>query len=267
MKTKLRLIISLLFLFGFFVGCKKELKKEEQAENTTSKTIVTAGTRSGYIKPDDKYEFPDISGMSDWKRPGIIQERKEALQIPENVLANISTAGLLETCLEYPYLIDIHFFDDFQKGFNVLTAQFNGFNELLKRPDLVNVLLGKFYALTEDVKGMRLLESVERGRFSFRTFALEFMLAQDAVLEKLNAEQEKELFLLNFKHREIKNSYSGVFGNWHIVSSALLYAKTVMCDNAADSYANELSKFIESPLYIDPNTFKYLEDYINGKYK
>jgi len=45
--------------------------------------------------------------MNDWMRPNIIKERLDALQIPDAVLSRISTEGLLETCLEFPYLIDI----------------------------------------------------------------------------------------------------------------------------------------------------------------
>ena len=33
----------------------------------------------------DKYEFPDLSGMNDWERPTIIQDRLNALQIPNEV--------------------------------------------------------------------------------------------------------------------------------------------------------------------------------------
>jgi hypothetical protein len=65
------------------------------------------------------------------------------------------------------------------------------FQELLKRPDLVNALLEKYYGLSIDVKSVRLLNSVEKGRFSFRHFVLEFMLAQNIVLENLSEEKEK----------------------------------------------------------------------------
>ena len=61
----------------------------------------------------DKYLFPDISGMNDWMRPNIIQERLDALQMPDALLATISTEGLLETCLEFPYLIDIFHANNF----------------------------------------------------------------------------------------------------------------------------------------------------------
>ena len=218
---------------------------------------------------ENGYEFPDISDMNEWGRPNIMQERKAALQIPDACLETLSTKGLLKTCLEYPYLLDMFVFNDYNTGFNALMKQFNGFRELLKRHDLVNVLLEKYYQLTEDVQSVPLLPIEEQGRFSFRHFVVEFMLAQDIVLENLNEEQELKLFLLSFEHKEIKNSYPDIFSDWQIVSTALLYAKTVMRDNAAGDYADEISKLIKTPsgnLY-DQNMLKYLDDYIYNKFK
>ena len=84
----------------------------------------------------DKYEFPDISHLNDWLSEDIIPRRFKALQIPDNVLANISTAGLLETCLDFPYLISIFHYGNFQEGIEGLQTVFNGFREILKRTDL-----------------------------------------------------------------------------------------------------------------------------------
>ena len=270
MKKQLTLVSLLLFLLFGFWGCRQELPKGKETTETALSDLVNT-PKSGVVRTrsevTDKYEFPDISGMNEWTRPGIIKDRIDALQIPENVLASISTEGLLETCLEFPYLVDILHFSDFQQSFNVVVSNFNGFRELLRRPDLVDALLDKYYGITEDVKGVYLLESVERGGFSFRNFVTEFILAQDAVFEKLNEEQEIELFLLSLENKKIKNDYSDVFGYWHSISRALLYAKKIMHDNAAGAYTNELSRFIKAPLHINPNTAKYLDDYINAKYK
>ena len=85
--------------------------------------LAIAKSGLSYSRANDRYEFPDISGMNDWMNPYIIRERLGALQIPDAILANISTGGLLETCLKFPYLIDIFHFNDFQQGFNVLVEK------------------------------------------------------------------------------------------------------------------------------------------------
>ena len=38
---------------------------------------------------------------------------------------------------------DLFFHDSYQQGFEALVKKFNGFGELLKRPDLTNALLEK----------------------------------------------------------------------------------------------------------------------------
>ena len=48
---------------------------------------------------NDIYEFPIKAGTEEWKQFESIEKRVTALQMPDTVLAIISTEGLLETCL------------------------------------------------------------------------------------------------------------------------------------------------------------------------
>lgn len=100
---------------------------------------------------NDVYDFPIKQGSKQWRTIENIDERIMALQIPNSILSWISTEALLETCLRYPYLTDILFCDNYQKGFEVLTNEFNGFQELLIRPNLIDVLLKKYKALATDM--------------------------------------------------------------------------------------------------------------------
>jgi hypothetical protein len=54
----------------------------------------------------DVYDFPLKQGSKEWTQIESVEKRIAALQLPEAVLKKISTEGLLETCLNYPYLID-----------------------------------------------------------------------------------------------------------------------------------------------------------------
>ena len=229
---------------------------------------VKSSSSTDNTKIVDKYHFPDISKMNDWERPTIIQDRLAALQIPDAVLASISTEGLLETCLDFPYLIDIFHANDYQTGFNALVEEFNGFREILKRSDLTTALIGKYNRVGTDVKGLRMLNIIEQGMFSFRHFVLEFMLAQDVVLNNLNKEQEETLFLLTVEHKKIKSSYTDIFSSLNDVPVNLLYAKKILSDNQAGAdMKNTLLEFTQAPRYIEQNVISYLDDYINVKSK
>jgi hypothetical protein len=171
------------------------------------------------------YEFSVKQGTKEWKQFVSIEKRIAALQIPDTVLRIISTDGLLQTCLEFPYLTDFLFANNYQEGFEALVAEFNGFRELLKRRDLTIVLLKKYNDMTSNVKNLNSMNEVEQGKFSFRHFILEFILAQDIVFENLSTEQEQQLFFLNSEHKKIKNNHPNVFSQLNVVPSNLLYAK------------------------------------------
>jgi hypothetical protein len=224
----------------------------------------------GQTKITDKYEFPVKQGTEEWKQFETIEKRIAALQIPEDVLTGISTEGLLETCLEFPYLLDILHGNNAQHGFEVLMAEFNGFRELFRRQNMINVLLEKYHDLSIDAAKIRLNNNVEQGMFTFRHFVLEFMLIQDIVLMKLNAEQEKRLFLLSFEHKKIKRKYSDIFSNMNELPVDLLYAKKILNDtdykfeNAEQKKV--LSEFIQAPVSIDKSVMSKVEEYINVKY-
>jgi len=86
---------------------------------------------------NDVYDFPVKQGTKEWGQFETIEKRIAALQIPDTVLTTISTEGLLETCLEFPYLTDILFCDNYQLGFNALMAEFNGYRDHIE--DYINV--------------------------------------------------------------------------------------------------------------------------------
>ncbi len=67
----------------------------------------------------DQYDFPIKQGSKEWEQIGSIEKRITMLQIPETLLFRISTEGLLETCLAFPYLTDILFYDNYQIGFEL----------------------------------------------------------------------------------------------------------------------------------------------------
>ena len=216
---------------------------------------------------DDKYVYPIKPGDAIWNSIEI-SERIEGLQIPEDLLTKISTAGLLETCLEYPYLLDIMFGNNLQHGFDNLLLQFNGFSELLNRPDLVNILIGKYSGLINDVEDVQLLTDIGQGMFSFRHLVLEMIIAQDVIINNLSKKQEKSLFLLSIEHSKIKKNYPNIFSGVNNVPTALLYAKEITKENrVAENMKGKLNELIKAPIFVEQDVMRYLEDYISAKFK
>ena len=90
------------------------------------------------------FEYPFNREDPEWKAFKTSRERIAALQIPAEKLVTIGTDDLLDVCLKFPYLPDIFAFDHIKQGIENLKSKFNGFDELLRRQDLAEVLVGKY---------------------------------------------------------------------------------------------------------------------------
>lgn len=213
------------------------------------------------------FEYPFKQGDSKWKQYNSVSERIVALQIPNDVIRSIPTEELLEICLDFPYLTDIYFYDDYQKGFDVLISEFNGFGELLKRDNLYDVLLTKSKDLQFDIEKNKNASELEKGGFSVKRFVLEFLLAQDCVLMNLDEIQEKELLAVSIRNMEIKNSHTEIFGKNNVIPSYLLYAKRAVKDSKfTDTNKKEkIVSFVKSPFRIDLDVVECINRYLNKK--
>jgi hypothetical protein len=221
-----------------------------------------------YSQTVDVYRFPIKQGSQEWKQIESVEKRIATLQIPDTVLIKISTEGLLETSLAFPYLTDVLYADNYQKGFEALISEFNGFRELLKRRDLIDVSLRKYKSLSTDIKNIRSLDSIEQGKLTFRHFVLELLLTQDIVFSNLNPEQEQQLFLLSSEHKTLKNSHSDIFSSLNSLPTNLLFAKKAITDvrfefkNVEERKA--VTDFISAPLFIDQQIVEDIEKQINS---
>ncbi len=102
---------------------------------------------------DDAYDYPVKPGTDAWKALGSHIEMLQVCQIPEIKLQTMSTAGLVETVLNYPLFCDAWAWNTPQEGFNTISGQFNGLAELLKRTDAGTVLLAKYKTMDPAAMG------------------------------------------------------------------------------------------------------------------
>ena len=154
------------------------------------------------------YMYPIIPGTDAWKQIDYTQ-RVASLQLPADTLRNISTARLLETCLYYPFNIDIFAFDDQISSFGRIKEQFNGYAELYQRTDFVQQLISLYNA--RDVAFVNQIEGdYDKGLYSFDYRIMEFMF-NDAVLMASDS-QKAQIASMLMNKKEQKKQYS-VYGN------------------------------------------------------
>lgn len=129
---------SIIVVFGLIVsllifGCEKD-----SYQPPTDEEIL-----GNVVKPEivDEYIYPIQPGMPEWADFDSHMEMIQACELPDSVLKNISTWGLLETCFKYPLRFDIFAFNIPVNRINRFSRELNGLIELFKRDDAPTVLL------------------------------------------------------------------------------------------------------------------------------
>lgn len=163
-----------------------------------------------------QYSAPFLNSNESWKESKTKVERITSLQIPQDELVNIPTKTLLNICLEYPYLIDIIAYSDFQRGFEKMISDYNGFRELFGRQDYIDCVFEKLSELPNRTKEILRESKTKQGGYSLQYLVLEYMMAQDIFIKNLNNQQKDTLGKLLMINNDI------MLENPHIYGASLL---------------------------------------------
>ena len=98
----------------------------------TEKTILMWGVWGASGK-SGVWTYPIIPGMEEWQQLKTNEEYLNASQIPEEVLASLSTEDLIDLCLRYPGIVNVFIPSNISFGFENMLREFNGIRELYSR--------------------------------------------------------------------------------------------------------------------------------------
>lgn len=175
---------------------------------------------------DVPYDYPIKPGMEGWRNFNTQNEMISACQIPEDILNNLSTSALVETCLNYPLFSQVMAYNSMQEGFNRFAGKFNVFRELLSREDASSELLAK-YKKMDPSNYLQAWSSVRKGRFIFSYLFIEILLAQDQIIGKLNTDTKKELAREALKKFDSKLEEKELFGLVGLSHTSFVMSKTL----------------------------------------
>lgn len=150
--TKLKAIFTMLLCLGllltsmpasFATGGLSEIEDPTAAEDAV--IPITPDIPAAPDPTEGAYEYP----ITPWKTPEIWKtfdsnvDMINACQIPEEVLAELTTPQLIVTCARYPLGGDCTAFNTRVQGFEFILDcyKFNGIRELLGREDLAEALV------------------------------------------------------------------------------------------------------------------------------
>ncbi len=178
-----RILITLFLIIGLPLNCGKEDDLEE-SWNFTDCIIEI---------PSDTYNYPLTPDSQNWSDYSI-KEIWQINQLPKDVIDHISTVGLIETCLTFPYYCDIGMIEYHQDGFDYMVNNFNGFRELLKRNNTAILIYERYQFMTTSCIDNNWPSFIGRGKSLGMSFiAVEMILAQYTILEKFNSDQLSEI--------------------------------------------------------------------------
>jgi hypothetical protein len=225
---------------------------------------------SNLLLGQSTYEYPIKPGTEEWKQLKNHKEKVEVCQIPENIIHSLTTEELLDVCLYYPLIGDIMAFNNIQDGFDAFKSNFNGANELLHRNEFPSILLER-YSKIEPANYENEWSNIKKGEYAYKIMVLEFFIAQDEVLCKLDIDKKKDIvrLLLSKKEEKKKNEiydYHSIMSIYYPISR-ILFTEEIDKTIINDELASEIMKFSKSGNmnnmrllpYIDSMAFSFIK--------
>lgn len=173
-------------------------------------------------KAIDAYVFPIRPGMAEWAKFKTHAEMIAACQIPDHILKNISTPGLVETYLNYPLIGDMLVYNSYLQGLEQIISSFNGLQELLKRDDAGMSLLERYKIMDPQREYQKWKERTTLTPYFVSFPGIELLLSYDLVLSKIP--QHSYISLLQESLRVFRSMQQSDYYSLH-GTTAFLMAK------------------------------------------
>jgi hypothetical protein len=150
-------------------------------------TFAACSAKTAAVSGSDAYNYPVKPGTDAWKALGSHADMLNACQIPETTLNRMSTAGLVETVLNYPLFGDAWAWNYPQEGFDSVSSGFNGIPALFDRKDAGSALLSKYKTLDPTAVNSDWTD-LQKGQYEYKILDAEMLLAQTPVITGLSTQ-------------------------------------------------------------------------------
>ena len=157
------------------------------------------------------YEFPIKPGTDEWHALSL-EQRLTALQIPANILSEMSTKELIEACLNYPYLFTIYASNNINIQLEKVINSFNGFRELSNRNDSIALLFEEYKSLNQEKIEANWSNS-RKGLYTIRESYFGFLIVRclemsdNSICKEIRLRMMQEMVTRYYKYKEW-DSYS-----------------------------------------------------------
>lgn len=209
-------VLALLFVLSLF-SCSDLLQND--LETISNQTILDS---KSYLQ-----DLPLVTqDLSPYKS---FEDKLRACQIPESLLSKLSTEKLVELCASFPLNGICYAHNDPMKGAQYVMNNFNGFQELKRRPDAAKYLLDfyhniNFSNVTSSPYPMTLTGKYGKKYSSTNINFIELVIASKEI-PSLYTGNNIELLKEYAKKAYQQKSKQSAFGNIGLSSSLLVCSK------------------------------------------
>lgn len=210
------------------------------------------------------YVFTVHPGTDEWRNFNSHTDMIKSCQIPINLIKNYTTKALIETCLSYPLLFDIFAYDNPRIGLSKTLLEFNGYNELINRPDFIHVLSEYYIDDTTYVSNIENLIEVEAGKLSLQISVIEMIIGTNSPRNKLNEIEINKLLTSLMNKLYVKNNKLSIYGIFGKTTSLYAILNIVDLDKKNDNIMNlsEIKKFRDFMILSGNTSVDYIFDNI-----
>lgn len=235
--------LSIFFAFFFATitfsnGCKKNNSE---------------GWCNPYPIPADTYRYPIVPGVPAWANLQTGDERLAACQIPDSILSNISTEGLVQSWLDMPINNEITMANSPQKAMIFFMEKFSGLRELVKRTDAADIFFKRYQFFNPAC--VTNYQGIEEGKFVLSSIYIDLPLAQDTILKKMTLQLKKALMKEALDKYKVRKKYADHYDVFTTDLSLFICAKAMVNSNYPpflNKINNNLQWFINNALFPAP---------------
>ena len=254
--------IALILALVFIDSCAEIGKNEIIISNDTQ-----ISTRSSGIS----WDYPIKPGMAEWNSLATEDERIAALQVPESVLASLSSEEVVGLCIELPAFFLFTAWNTPQDGFDIMLERYNILRHLLSRKDAGGSLIAVYK--DADLSGFRALP-YSNEFWSIKLLYFELLLSQKEILQSMTPEEKLELILearskfLEKIRNENFSSLPGLLFSFKIMASVLDVEKYP--ELMASPQKEKITQFINTGWWFEDippidEIYRITDNYINEK--
>lgn len=205
-----------------------------------------------------KWDYPIKPGTEKWKTLATGQAMIDVCQIPEDILQNINTVDLIQTCLNYPLKGNVYAYTNIKDGIEHISLQFNGFKELLLRKDNFKNLKLKLEQSRVNLNDELLSDKnmAEKGKIILDFAIIESFLTFDTVLSNSDYNQVKQLAEVTKVILDYKLQNNDKFGILSLTSSSFLLGKILQKMNKFTDITENTAIFLNNNIIVNNNTIE-----------